>query len=304
MQQQTQDPATPPVDPQRCRNCGAPAGPRFCGDCGQEIEDHRSPIGQLLREVLSEWFSLDGHLFRTLKALSRPGRLTKLYLSGKRARYLRPVRLYAIASLALFSSVLSLEPPSAARVALSIAGEQVTTPRSGDGSRTRVVLFEPDSLALTWLARQFPGRLAALRAMPPQTLLHTLFGGLKAALPALLILFLPFLALGLKVLYVRTGTLFVDHLVFAVHVQSALFLALALAWLAARVAGLGPTAVMLLCGLGGLSILTAYMALSLRRVYAQPWWLTLAKTLLVLFVYARLLGLVVGAAVIFAVFRL
>ncbi len=37
-----------------CRNCGQQTGPRFCGHCGQEVDDHRRPIVQLIAEASSE----------------------------------------------------------------------------------------------------------------------------------------------------------------------------------------------------------------------------------------------------------
>ncbi len=63
---------------------------------------------------------------RTLRALLHPGQLKRLYLAGKRVRFLGPLRLYLLASLALVSSVLSLQPPDAREITLSIAGEFVT----------------------------------------------------------------------------------------------------------------------------------------------------------------------------------
>jgi len=49
-----------------------------------------------------------------------------------------------------------------------------------------------------------------------------------------IILFVPVLALALKLLYVRRQVLYVDHLIFGVHSQGALFLALAAVWVALR----------------------------------------------------------------------
>ena len=91
----------------RCRNCGRTAGPRFCAHCGQEVEERRGPVLTVLREVLSDWLSLDSRLLRSLRALLVPGRLTGLHLDGKRAPYVRPFRLYLLASLVLFSTVLA-----------------------------------------------------------------------------------------------------------------------------------------------------------------------------------------------------
>ena len=82
----------------RCRNCGEAAGPRFCAYCGQELEARQGPLLEVGRELLSDWLSLDSQLLRSFRALARPGRLSEVYLAGKRAPFLRPFRLYLVAS--------------------------------------------------------------------------------------------------------------------------------------------------------------------------------------------------------------
>jgi hypothetical protein len=50
------------------RNRGRPAGPSFCGSCGQPLDDRRRPLHQPLGEVLSDWLSLDGRLLAYIYA--------------------------------------------------------------------------------------------------------------------------------------------------------------------------------------------------------------------------------------------
>ena len=90
------------------------------------MEPRRGPLLTLLRELLDEWLALDGRLVRSLAVLARPGRLTERYLDGRRVAYLRPFRLYLLASVLLFSSLLSLRAPDAGEVNLYIAGQLVT----------------------------------------------------------------------------------------------------------------------------------------------------------------------------------
>jgi hypothetical protein len=63
---------------------------------------HR-PFFSLVGDVFDGLFSLDGRVARTLPALiARPGRVSRLYLEGARARFVPPFRLYIIASLVFF----------------------------------------------------------------------------------------------------------------------------------------------------------------------------------------------------------
>lgn len=284
-----------------CRNCGQPAGPQFCGSCGQPVEERRGPILQTVGELFSDWFSLDSKLLRSLAALLRPGRSTQLYLEGKQAPYLRPLRLYFLSSLALFSTVLTLDAPDASRVDIYVAGELVNERTDEQaGMRGNLQFLKPDTALGRWIIRHSPDRLERFRTLPAQELLDRVFTSLRRTLPAALILFVPFLALGLKILYLRSRAFYLDHLVFALHFQSALFLALVLAWLASRVMSLGLQGSTIAYVLAALVILTSYLGLALHRLYPRSRWSTVLKTGLLLLVYAQLLGGAIGVAVFWA----
>ena len=258
--------------------------------------------GQVLDEFLDDWLSLDSRLLRSLAALLRPGRLTLLHLDGKRAPYLRPLRLYLLASVALFSTMLTMDPPDAANVNLYIGGELVSKATNDESARD-IQIVGRDTFFGRRLETVWADKFEAFREQPPQQVLDSLFTSLRRYLPAALFLFVPFLAAGLKLLYRRTSTLYLDHLVFALHFQSALFLALVAVWLIVWALGLGllPS----LAGYVGVAILmlTAYLGLALGRVHRQGRWWTIAKVVLVLFVYQQLLGISVGLAVSAAIWQ-
>ena len=286
-----------------CRNCGHPAGPRFCGHCGQALDERRRPLLGLAREVLADWLSLDGRLFRSLAALPRPGRLTLLHREGKRAPYLRPLRLYLLASLALFSTVLALRPPDAARIDLYIGDQRVIAATETENARSLQIL-DTDTLPGRLLERGFSDKLDDLGRLPPQQVLDSLYGSLRRYLPAALILFVPFLAAGLKLLYVRTKTLYLDHLVFSLHFQSALFFALAAAWLVGRLLRLGFLPGIILQIVIGFLMLTVYLGVALHRVHRQTRWRTAVKVLLLTFIYMNLTSWTVAVAVGAAIWEL
>ncbi|MFQ5350071.1 MAG: DUF3667 domain-containing protein [Thermoanaerobaculia bacterium] len=288
---------TPP-----CRNCGQPTGPRFCGHCGQPVDDRRRPLLRIIGEILDDWLSLDGRLLRSLLTLLRPGRLTVLHWDGKRAPHLRPLRLYLLASLALFSTVLTLHPPDAATVNLFI-GDELISEATAEGSQRTVQIVDSNSFFGRRLQTSWAEKFDRFRELPPQQLLDSLFGSLRRYLPAALILFVPFLAAGLKLLYLRSKILYLDHLIFALHFQSALFFALATAWLITRILRLelGPS--LLAYVLSGLLMMTVYLGMALSRVYHQRWWWTTAKALLLTFIYSQLMSFWFGIAVSAAIWQ-
>lgn len=313
------DPTKSSVTPVTCGNCGETAGPRFCSHCGQEVEARHGPLVEVGRELLSDWLSLDSKLLRSLAALVRPARLSNLYLSGKRAPYLRPFRLYLVASLLLFSTLLTLEVPDPTGLNLSIGGELVGSDAPGDtpkgvefqfgpnatGRASRSLSFLDDNSYLGWVLVRIAGeRIGRLRAQPKEEVLETLFVGLRRMLPLALVLFVPLLALGLKLLYIRRRArhhLYLHHLVFAVHFQAALFFALGATWLVTRLAQMETLGSLLAGALVFIVILFVYLPKALGKFYGQsgPW--TALKSIGVLYLYSQLLPFVVSLSALVAI---
>ncbi len=83
-----------------CKNCETPLTGPFCHQCGQPSKSIIRFFGSLIRELLEDIISLDSRATRTLFALLfRPGFLTREYVSGRRYRYVPPLRLFLLTSL-------------------------------------------------------------------------------------------------------------------------------------------------------------------------------------------------------------
>ena len=92
-----------PGDSPKCLNCGAELGGQYCGQCGQRATSRFISIWELTRDAFGDLFELDSRLWRTLSPLLlKPGKPTKDYLEGRRARYMPPFRMYLVLSLIFF----------------------------------------------------------------------------------------------------------------------------------------------------------------------------------------------------------
>ncbi len=77
-----------------CANCGAPLGGEYCASCGQPAHFHRS-LGHMFEEMLHGVAHFDTRAWRTLPMLVlKPGKLTRDYVFGRRARYISPLALF------------------------------------------------------------------------------------------------------------------------------------------------------------------------------------------------------------------
>ncbi|MDJ0842015.1 MAG: DUF3667 domain-containing protein [Acidobacteriota bacterium] len=95
----------------RCLNCAHEVTGPFCTHCGQSTRDLRVSVWSLTGDFLSNFFSLDSKLIRSLTPLClRPGLLTRAFIDGKRVRFLPPVRMYLVFSLFFFLSITLTNP--------------------------------------------------------------------------------------------------------------------------------------------------------------------------------------------------
>ncbi|MGB7405199.1 MAG: DUF3667 domain-containing protein [Pacificimonas sp.] len=86
----------------QCPNCGTQTPGNYCPQCGQHAHLKRS-IGELLHELAHGVLHLDGKVWRTLPLLVfRPGKLTRDYIDGHRARYVPPFGVFLFSIFALY----------------------------------------------------------------------------------------------------------------------------------------------------------------------------------------------------------
>ncbi len=91
-----------------CLSCGTQIVGAWCAGCGQKYDDMRRSSFVLFKDFLTDTFSFDGRMWRTLGLLAAaPGTVPSHYSHGKRSRYTPPVRLFLVVSF-LFFLALSL----------------------------------------------------------------------------------------------------------------------------------------------------------------------------------------------------
>ena len=140
-----------------CRNCGDPTPGAFCPSCGQRKVATQISLKVLVKELARDQFGVEGRLPRTLGTLFfRPGLLTRDYLDGRVARYIRPFKLYLVSSLLLFLLVGLLSMRGVTTLDLSPWG--TATQPSPDAP-----LLAEDLVRALWAARGSPEVTEALQ---------------------------------------------------------------------------------------------------------------------------------------------
>ncbi|HEV2286120.1 MAG TPA: DUF3667 domain-containing protein, partial [Steroidobacteraceae bacterium] len=275
-----------------CDNCGASVTGRYCGNCGQRLEAPMHTLGHFLMVAFEDVTHADSRLWSTLGALlTRPGFLTHEFLSGRRARYLPPVRLYLVLSVAFFlvaswsrPQVLQLSTgaggvPRAARVVpLEQAGDI-----PGDKARPGESVAQRNARECGMISIGGPLnpalQKACLRIRGDGA--RSFVAAMRHNLPRAMFLFLPLLAGLMMLFYWRPRHYYVEHLLLLVHNHACVFLVLPLAW---GVSALLPW----LSGWMDFAVflyLVWYMYRSMRTVYGQGRALTATKLAALGFLY-------------------
>ena len=115
---------------------------------------------------------------------------------------------------------------------------------------------------------------------------------LSEQLPRMMFACLPLFALLLKVLYARFY--YFDHLIHALHLHTAAYIALAVMLPFERLAE--ENRLLLVTQILAFGYMILYLAVSQRRVYGSAWLVTIAKTAVLFFAYSMVLGMLIEMA--------
>jgi hypothetical protein len=87
-----------------CANCNTEleVNAKFCHKCGQKKFTGRIAFKEVVHEFIHTTLHLDTKLFKTLKYLFVPGKLTKEYFLGKHKTYANPVQLFFVTGTICF----------------------------------------------------------------------------------------------------------------------------------------------------------------------------------------------------------
>lgn len=86
-----------------CLNCGTELIGSHCHACGQKAHVHRT-LAAFMHDLLHGALHFEGKIWHTLPMLAfRPGKLTRSYIDGQRARYVSPMALFLFGVFLMFA---------------------------------------------------------------------------------------------------------------------------------------------------------------------------------------------------------
>ena len=122
-----------------CDNCKVALTGLYCPECGQKNTHYDRSIFLVIGDFVKELFDVDSYVFKSLFTLFfKPGRLSVEFRNNKRARYIRPIRLYLFSSLLFFAIVAISTAQNNASAANATSSEIMLVPPS-DAEKTEAL---------------------------------------------------------------------------------------------------------------------------------------------------------------------
>ncbi|CAN5547499.1 hypothetical protein BH24GEM3_BH24GEM3_27050 [soil metagenome] len=294
--------------PRRCRNCGETLTGRYCARCGQRATEVTASLRALARDFADEYLNVDSKILKSILALLlRPGYLTREYLQGRRVRYVRPLRLYFVASVLFFLTLSFVQPlsdvfeddpeqPMSVEEAIRMLSEdqaptaspEVAPPTEAGEEPAMQAPVPPQVVRVGPWEVDVTGRMERIRRMSPAALLAAFADGFERYLPRLMFVLLPLFALLLKLLYLRQRRFYAEHFIFALHFHAFIFGSFALLLLLPS----EPWTPLIVLWMH------LYLWVAIKYVYRQSWLMTSAKFVLLFSSYSLALATAFTTAVL------
>ncbi len=295
-----------------CSNCNTELLGEYCHRCGQSAREYKTSIKPIIRDFFASYLSVDSKLFRTIVPLIfKPGYLVNEYLAGKRVSYISPLKMYLFSSLIFFALISIFNNDNVAVIsdqedmdAIADTVSQETSQklrklsRGFDSALDDTTMSDIHSAQNTIQAdRTDEGQTSILRIRnnrddPSGNTLKVEFNALGISreseldrnsvsriafdsISVMMFFLLPLFAAILKLIYIRRGRLYVEHLVFVLYNHSFVFLSMLLLftidtnWIEVPL----------------LISMLAYIYISMRKVHQQSHIKTLTKYFLLMISY-------------------
>jgi len=306
-----------------CLNCGTTVVGKYCHVCGQENVEPKETFWQLASHFFADITHFDGKVFTSMKDLIlRPGFLSNEYMSGRRASYLNPIRMYLFTSFVFFLVFFSLYTVDENSLKIefnktnideidSVRLREITSKMNNGKPLTREevkkrfdstgISFlrvpykskeEYDSLLRTgakkdnWFERMFTYKGIELNKKyhnNARLAITNLLGKLQHSIPQMLFVLLPLFALFLKFLYFRHKNFYyTDHAIFTIHVYNFAFILMLLIFGISKVSSMSGAVWMQYINLALVFLIFFYLYKAMRNFYTQGRIKTVLKYFLLL----------------------
>jgi len=272
-----------------CLNCSSILYGPYCAVCGQRDVPPHPSIRELVGEAISEFWGWDGRFFRTFLTLfGRPGDLTYQVASGRRVRFISPIRLYLVASLVYFAASAAAPTVRNKEGQALYTGVHVSTVRTEPGGKSSTPLTGSLSAEdREKIAAELPNASPLMRPILQRAYedADAYNRDFQKSIPRAFFVLVPAFALVLSLFF--RGRRYPEHLFFALHLQTFLFLVSTIPEVLKFTKSMPVVVGATMCVVVAIVV---YTVLALRRTYGTSLVGTIARALGVVSLYLPFYG--------------
>ncbi|MEM9311680.1 MAG: DUF3667 domain-containing protein [Pseudomonadota bacterium] len=140
------DTSDKPLSTIECANCGVVFSGNYCPNCGQKARPHRT-LTAIGHDLIHGVLHLDGKLSHTLPLLAfKPGRLTRRYIDGERAKFVSPMSMFLFGVFAMFAVFQMIGLTAPTNLDLGTSTEAFRAQGASEVARLKqqIATMEPD----------------------------------------------------------------------------------------------------------------------------------------------------------------
>ena len=272
-----------------CLNCNylLNENDNFCSKCSQKHYKKELSLRIVITDFFTDYFAFDSKFFRSIFPLFfKPGFLTKEYLSGKRMKYIPPLRMYIFISFIYFATPEIYSPSNLTEtnslhknlveIQLSKAKKDSLTSALNNEIELEILMKEigiPVYYQTKIITREAIKKLVEVENYNIRNIEVYFIGKISIMMFFLLL----FLALLLRLIYIRNKTVsYFNCLIFSIHLHCFAFAALTIstllyfAWIQAFIK---------------LTILI-YILIAMKTFFNQSWKKSVFKYFILLSLYS------------------
>ncbi len=128
-----------------CANCATTFAGNYCPECGQKAHTHRT-LTAIAHDLVHGVLHLDGKLSHTLPLLMfKPGKLTRRYIDGERAKFVSPMSMFLFGVFAMFAvfQMIGLTTPTDLELNRSASALRATGKAEAESLEAQIAAMEP-----------------------------------------------------------------------------------------------------------------------------------------------------------------
>lgn len=226
-----------------CLNCGDEVAVNFCPTCGQENTETKKSFHYLFTHFIEDLVHYDNSFWKAIKyLLYTPATLSLVYLSGRRKKFMAPVKLFIFINFFaffVFNAFVFHDMEESVATENKAGNPYLDKKNVFTENRKFIGSKDVKTTEKSWLDKNINDKVAKLnQEYTLRDIYKMMFDKAISNLPKWIFFFMPFFAFGLWLTHDKKKWWYFDHGIFTFHFFSTFLLILSFSTIFSTLVGL------------------------------------------------------------------